>query len=98
MPLLYLLYWWQCVAKGTLRLYHMLLWLTYPLLYFGYALLRGEWIGVYQYPFLDVAELGYSQVFRNALAILVGYVLIALLLIGIDRWLGKRQAHHQALR
>ncbi|MNN20078.1 hypothetical protein D3C81_1333380 [compost metagenome] len=98
MPLLYLVYWWQCVAKGSLRLLHVLPWLAYPVLYFGYALVRGEWIGVYQYPFLDVAELGYTQVLGNALALCVGYVLIALLLIGIDHWLGKRQAHRQALR
>ncbi|WP_166358646.1 Pr6Pr family membrane protein [Pseudomonas akapageensis] len=93
MPVIYLLYWWQCVAKGSLRLGHLLVWLIYPILYFGYALLRGDWIGVYQYPFLDVARLGYGQVFTNALAIMLGFVLIAALLIGIDRWQGKRQAH-----
>jgi hypothetical protein len=98
MPVLYLLYWWQCVAKGSLRLGHLLLWLIYPVLYFGYALLRGEWIGVYQYPFLDVSRLGYGQVLINALAIVLGFVMIALLLIGLDRWQGKRQAHSQALR
>ena len=98
MPVIYLLYWWQCVAKGSLRLGHVPIWLIYPILYFGYALLRGEWIGVYQYPFLDVARLGYSQVFINALAIMLGFVLIAVLLIGIDHWKGKRHAHGQALR
>ena len=90
MPLLFLTYWWLCVPKGTLRLKHLPLWLIYPLVYFAYALLRGHLLGAYAYPFIDVALLGYPQVFVNAGGILLGFVLIALLVIGIDRWQGRR--------
>lgn len=90
MPLLFLAYWWLCVPKGTLRLKHLPLWLIYPLVYFAYALLRGHLLGAYAYPFIDVALLGYPQVFVNAGGILLGFVLIALLVIGIDRWQGRR--------
>ncbi|TEA63314.1 Pr6Pr family membrane protein [Pseudomonas sp. CH235] len=90
MPLLFLAYWWLCVAKGSLRLKHLPLWLIYPLVYFAYALLRGHLLGAYAYPFIDVALLGYPQVFINAGGILLGFVLIALLVIGIDRWQGRR--------
>jgi len=90
MPLLFLAYWWLCVPKGTLRLKHLPLWLIYPLVYFAYALLRGHLLGAYAYPFIDVALLGYPQVFINAGGILLGFVLIALLVIGIDRWQGRR--------
>jgi hypothetical protein len=86
MPLLFLGYWWFCVPKGTLRLWHLPLWLIYPLVYFIYALLRGHMLGAYAYPFIDVALLGYPQVFINAGGILIGFVLIGLLVIGIDRW------------
>ncbi|MFW9078294.1 Pr6Pr family membrane protein [Pseudomonas sp. P2757] len=86
MPLLFLVYWWFCVPKGTLRLKHLPLWLIYPLVYFAYALLRGHLLGAYAYPFIDVAVLGYPQVFINAGGILVGFVLIALIVIGLDRW------------
>lgn len=86
MPLVFLAYWWLCVPKGTLRLKHLPLWLIYPLVYFAYALLRGHLLGAYAYPFIDVALLGYPQVFVNAGGILLGFVLIALLVIGIDRW------------
>ncbi|WP_323160773.1 Pr6Pr family membrane protein [Pseudomonas fluorescens] len=86
MPLVFLAYWWLCVPKGTLRLKHLPLWLIYPLVYFAYALLRGHLLGAYAYPFIDVALLGYPQVFVNAGGILAGFVLIALLVIGIDRW------------
>lgn len=90
MPLLFLAYWWLCVPKGSLRLKHLPLWLIYPLVYFAYALLRGHLLGAYAYPFIDVALLGYPQVFVNAGGILLGFVLIALLVIGIDRWQGRR--------
>ncbi|MVV52132.1 hypothetical protein EJA72_28415 [Pseudomonas sp. PB120] len=86
MPLLFLVYWWFCVPKGTLRLGHIGLWVFYPLVYFAYALWRGHLLAVYPYPFIDVDRLGYPQVFLNAGGLLAGFVVIALLLIGLDRW------------
>ena len=86
MPLLFLGYWWFCVPKGTLRLWHLPLWLIYPLIYFIYALLRGHFLGAYAYPFIDVATLGYPQVFINAGGILVGFVGIGVAVIGLDHW------------
>lgn len=92
MPLLFVIYWWCCVEKGSLRLKHLGAWLLYPLGYFAYALLRGQSIGVYPYPFIDVARLGYGQVLLNALAILVGFIVIGLLILGLDHWQGGRLA------
>ncbi|EJM58384.1 Pr6Pr family membrane protein [Pseudomonas sp. GM48] len=86
MPLLFLGYWWCCVPKGTLRLRHIGLWVIYPQVYFAYALLRGHLLATYPYPFVDVDKLGYPQVFINAGGLLAGFVVIALLLIGLDRW------------
>ena len=85
MPLLFLVYWWCCVPKGLLRLGHIAVWVIYPLLYFGYSLLRGHLLAVYPYPFVDVEKLGYPQVFINAGGLLAGFVLIALLMVGLDR-------------
>ena len=86
MPLVFLGYWWFCVPKGTLRLWHLPVWLIYPLVYFAYALLRGNLLGAYAYPFIDVAVLGYPQVFINAGGILVGFVGIGVAVIGLDHW------------
>ncbi|MFY0731584.1 Pr6Pr family membrane protein [Pseudomonas sp. NFX15] len=89
-PLLFLGYWWCCVPKGTLRLWHIALWAMYPLLYFGYVLLRGHMLAVYPYPFVDVTRLGYPQVFINASGLLAGFVVIALVVIGLDRWRARK--------
>lgn len=85
MPVLFLVYWWFCVPKGSLRLKHIGLWVIYPAVYFVYALLRGHWLGLYQYPFIDVNTLGYPQVFMNAGGILAGFVLVALAVLGLDK-------------
>ncbi|TPG86470.1 Pr6Pr family membrane protein [Pseudomonas mandelii] len=89
MPLLFLVYWWCCVPKGTLRLGHIALWVMYPLVYFAYVLQRGHLLAAYPYPFIDVSTLGYPQVFLNAGGILVGFVAIALLIVGLDRYLRR---------
>lgn len=89
MPLMYIAYWWLCVPKGSLRLRHVGLWTIYPLAYFAYVLLRGDLLAAYPYPFIDVANLGYPQVLINAGGILAGFLGIALVLVGLDRWAGR---------
>jgi len=89
MPLLFILYWWFEVPKGQLRLWHLAAWAVYPLLYFAFVLLRGHDIGVYPYPFVDVARLGYGQVLTNAVGVLAGFWAIGLVLLGLDRWRGR---------
>ena len=91
MPVLFLIYWWRYVPKGMLRFKHIGAWVIYPLVYFAYVLLRGHLLGQYQYPFIDVATLGYPQVFVNAGGILAGFVLTALAVLGLDRTLKSQR-------
>ncbi|MBP1127989.1 MULTISPECIES: Pr6Pr family membrane protein [Pseudomonas] len=86
MPLLFFIYWWRCVPKDSLRFKHIAGWVIYPLVYFGYVLLRGDLLGQYQYPFIDVGTLGYPQVFVNAAGILLGFVLVALVMVGLGKY------------
>lgn len=90
MPVLFVLYWWFCVPKGTLHGSNVWPWLIYPLVYFIYALVRGYFVGTYPYPFIEVDTLGYPQVFINAVMVLVAFVVISLVVIAVDRWKGKR--------
>ncbi|RMO91209.1 hypothetical protein ALQ33_04805 [Pseudomonas syringae pv. philadelphi] len=92
MPLGFVLYWWLFVPKGHVRFKHIALWAMYPVVYFAYVLLRGDMIGDYLYPFIDVGTIGFPNAFINALGVLLGFVLIALLLVGIDQWAARRQA------
>lgn len=85
MPLGFLIYWWLYVPSGTLRLKHVLLWIAYPVVYFAYVLLRGDLIGDYVYPFIDVGTLGFTAAFINALGVLAGFVGMGLLLWGVDK-------------
>ncbi|EIK98209.1 hypothetical protein PMM47T1_03059 [Pseudomonas sp. M47T1] len=90
LPPVFVAFWWWCVPKGALQARHVVAWMVYPILYFAYCLLRGNAIGVYPYPFIDVSHLGYARVIINALVILLGFVVISLVLVGVDRWQGRR--------
>ncbi|KPW68429.1 hypothetical protein ALP86_01359 [Pseudomonas amygdali pv. mori] len=90
MPLAFVLYWWLYVPKGVLRLSHVPLWAIYPVIYFAYVLLRGHMLGDYLYPFIDVGTIGFPKAFINALGVLLGFLLVALLLLGVDRWAARR--------
>lgn len=89
MPLVFVVYWWLEVPKGHLRRWHLAAWSLYPLVYFLFALWRGHDIGVYPYPFVDVASLGYGRVMLNALGVLVGFWMIGGAVIALDRWRGR---------
>ncbi|KPX89378.1 Integral membrane protein [Pseudomonas meliae] len=90
MPLAFVLYWWLYVPKGALRLRHVPLWAIYPIIYFAYVLLRGHMLGDYLYPFIDVGTIGFPKAFINALGVLLGFLLVALLLLWVDRWAARR--------
>ncbi|PSR62204.1 hypothetical protein C8258_25200 [Nocardia sp. MDA0666] len=64
-------------------------WLSYPILYCGYSLIRGEIVDWYPYPFLDPRVQGYPS-------LLIGVVMLAavitLLAIAVA-WLGS--LHHR---
>jgi hypothetical protein len=49
-PVLYAIYWLLFAPKEGLTYRAVPLWLSYPLVYCGYALLRGEVDGIYPYP------------------------------------------------
>lgn len=82
MPILFLLYWWLAVPTGAVRWSDIPRWCLYPAGYFLYALVRGALIGRYPYPFIDVGALGYGQVLINATGLLLGFTVIASILVG----------------
>ena len=59
-----------------------LIWISYPLLYVAYTLVRGSFTGWYPYPFLNPANGGYGSI-----AVSVGgLVLLGIVLIWLVTW------------
>ncbi|MEO7168404.1 MAG: Pr6Pr family membrane protein [Chthoniobacterales bacterium] len=59
----------------------------FPVAWLTFALVRGELIDFYAYPFIDVRQHGYLQVFANAALVAVLFFLLAAGAIILDRWL-----------
>ena len=84
-PIAYVLFWIFFVPKAGLRWKHSLVWLSYPVAYFAYAMVRGAVVGWYPYHFIDAGALGYSRALMNALILLVGFLAIGLLAVACGR-------------
>jgi hypothetical protein len=91
LPPLYLLYWIAFVPKGDLRWIDPLYWLSFPVAYFLYVLMRGALIGSYPYSFLDAAALGYSRLAVNGIFLLVAFLAAGYLCVGAARALRRRK-------
>jgi hypothetical protein len=64
--------------------------LILPIAWAVYALIRGQVIGAYPYPFLDVATNGLASVLGFIAMIVVVAIVLALILWAIDTGLGRR--------
>ena len=63
--------------------------LLFPLAWCAFTLIRGEFVGWYPYPFIDVGVLGYGKVLVNSLWIGVLYLGVAGGFTGSDGWLAR---------
>lgn len=84
-PALYAIFWLIFAPKEGLRYRFVPLWLTYPLAYCGYALVRGEMDGIYPYPFLDVSAEGIYTVAFNLVFLLFVLWLEGLMIVALGR-------------
>lgn len=91
-PLLYLTWWVFAIEHGRLQWRDVTRWLLFPLAYLLWTFLRGQWVGEYPYPFLDVGVQGMGKVLSNAGAMLVLFVVGGLLLVAVDRGLVRLRA------
>lgn len=85
-PILYVLFWFLFVPKGTIRWGNLPPWLIYPLVYVTVALIRGAIFKWYPYPFLEVDKFGYPQVLLNVAMLFVGFCVIGAIFIAIARF------------
>ena len=91
-PLAYWAWWLAFAPHGGLRWRHVAGWLLFPLAYVAWVFVRGAWLGEYPYPFIDVGQLGWSRVGVNALGVMGVFVVLGLVIVGVDRILGRSRA------
>ena len=96
-PLYFVLYWYLYEEKSTLKWNLIPGWLIYPLVYVIYILIRGSFSGFYPYPFVNVAELGMSQVLLNSFGLMFVFIGFCALYIGGGKLLSRTQ-ESQAFR
>jgi hypothetical protein len=76
-PVLALAGWLLFGPRGRADSSDLVPFLVVPVGWLGYTLVRGELVGWYPYPFIDVNEHGYGVVLVNAVAIAAAMVLAA---------------------
>jgi hypothetical protein len=91
-PIAYPLVWVIHGAHGRLVWTDAVRWLSVPMGYFGYTLGRGAWTAEYPYGFVDVAQLGMAAVLRNGVGLLVGFALLGVVVVAIDKGLSRLAA------
>jgi len=84
----------RVVQVEQLRWYLPLTWLIYPIGYLVYWLFRGPIVGYYPYFFVDVNAIGYAGVAQWSAALIVGFLLLAWLLLWIS---GRMQRSSRAV-
>jgi hypothetical protein len=90
LPLLALVDWLVFGPRGQYRRRYAVYWLAGPVAYLVYALAWGAIADTYPYPFIDPRTLGPGGVALSAAGFAVGFWLLGLLLVAIDRT-GVRQ-------
>ncbi|RZJ82698.1 MAG: hypothetical protein EOO64_07435 [Massilia sp.] len=88
-PAWFVLWWLLFQPKQRLKLADIPVMLLPTLIWLVWAMVRGAVVSEYPYPILDAAKLGYSQVAINCVFVFIGLLLIYLVVIGIDRVLGR---------
>jgi hypothetical protein len=81
MPLVMLADWLLDPPALRLNLRQGLLWLSFPLVWIVYTLIRGAIVGHYPYPFLNPANGGYSSVAGYCVGILVVMAVVCALTV-----------------
>jgi len=84
-PVLFFIYWLLFGPKANLHWKNIFPWLLFPLIYCIYTLVRGHLSGYYPYPFMDAGQLGFDKVLINIGAMLILFVVVALLAVGIAK-------------
>jgi hypothetical protein len=90
-PVLCVAAWLVLARKGLLRPRDPWIIAVFPILYLLYALARGAIGGIYPYPFLDPARIGWRGVSLYVVSISAIFLITGHLLVAFDRFLSRGQ-------
>ena len=88
-PILFFLYWLAFVDKNDLTWKRVLTWLLFPAIYLLYVLTRGALSGIYPYPNIDVAIVGFRTALFNTAVVAMAFIFFSFLYVGLARIMGK---------
>lgn len=84
--------WWLVFApKGRLTRRDPYAWALFPLAYFAYGLTRGAIDGIYPYPFMNVAKIGWERTAANGAVMAAAFMVAGFALVWIDGMLKRRR-------
>ncbi len=90
-PIAFMVDWLLFEKRGTYQWKYALQWLVYPFGYLGYSLVYGGITGRYQYPFLNVAVLGWGGLAIRVAFLVLFYVVLGCVYVAFNRTLGRRR-------
>lgn len=88
-PILFVVLWFVFLPKGNIKWKQLFLWAIFPIYYLIYSLIRGAFVGLYPYGFIDAGIIGYNQVMINSLMVLIVFLVISSILIAVNNFLKK---------
>lgn len=91
-PLAYVGLWLAFAPHGRLLWSDALRFLWFPLLYLAWTATRGALAREYPYPFIDVPTIGWTAAARNAAGLLALFLVLGLVFVAIDRFIGRRMS------
>lgn len=93
-PLMVLIDFLFAERRGGYRWRYAAYWLSYPLAYLAFALIRGAFftVGSYPYPFIDVTRHGYGTVMLNVVEYAIVFYLLGSGVVALARLARHRQA------
>jgi hypothetical protein len=84
-PLLFVAWWFVAAPKARFPYTAPVRWAAWPVAYLAYALARGAVTGLYAYPFINVARIGYPRALLNSVALLAVFLLLGLVFVAVAR-------------
>ncbi len=80
-----LIWWWLESHETALQWSMPLRWCSYPFIYLGYVMVRGEFTDSYPYPFINVNDIGLSRALLNAAGLIAVFLVLGFGVYGIAR-------------